>query len=777
MRAIELTDLVQPLRIIELAEGVAGPVSGRLFVGLGHDVVKCEPPGGDYLRGGRRPQGSGAPAQHFEFSALNAGKQSVVADIHSAEGIETIRQLLESADVVITDLGPVTMGRLGLIGEQRVLQWPDLVVISLSGFGLDSAWSNERPDSLLAESFGGLATMIGEPDRPPLALGGEQAAFAAGFVGFFGAMLALERMHAGFGGDVVDVALSDVAAYIDWKSDISFGITGVSPKRTGVRFGRWRMVEASDGLVGVIYQPEQWAALVALIGDERLADERLADEATRDSLADVWWPAVQEWARDRSRASIYEQAQRVGLPFGVSTDMADLNSSPQLRSREFISSRSGDEEQDVIGPFFRSPELGWRTGRVPALGEHDVRPPRKRANALRTIAHPRRQTDTAPLAGMLVLDLGTITAGAATGRLLADYGATVIKVESIGHPDSFRQWSAPAGAPERVEDPSRPRVSPVFESNNAGKLGVVIDLKTAEGKEQFAALVPKAHVVLENFRVGVTGRLGVDYASLRELNPELIYLSLSSQGQEGPAAAFASYGSTLDMLSGLASVTGYPGGSPIWSSVEVNYPDQLVSLFGAAIVAYCWNRGVATHIDVSQRETISWTLADAIADFRVNGRTAGPTGNRRPYAVPHDVYPCSTPDTWVAIACFTDAERASLASLLGLTAIDAADDDELAGLDEAIAAWTGARSRQDCVTECATAGVPCVPVLTAGERVANPHFVDRRVTLADPVRRKGFPLVLENYSPPAPSPAPELGEHTEQVLREFAGLSPAGPQH
>lgn len=729
----------RPLRVVEFAQGFAGPVCGRLFAALGHEVVKCEPSDGDYLRGGGE-RGDAARLMAHGFAAVNAGKQSVVADLGTVEGMGAARSLLDTADVVVSDLHPAEAERLGIVGATRASAWPDLVTVSVTTFGLDADVDAElpfaRPDSLLAEAFGGLAVMIGEPDERPLALGGEQAAHAAGIVGFLGAALALERVRRGLSGDVVDVSLADVAAYIDWKSDVAFATTGDVPRRSGVKGGRWRMVCAADGWVGVIYQPEQWAAMVELIGDPLLADPAMADEAVRDERAAQWWPVVEEWVRARSRRDVFEQAQRLGLAFGMSMDVADLAESEQYRARGFIRPAS-----QQVGPLFRADGLGWRSGTPPALGAHEP------AGAPRSPVRSDRRGD-APLAGMVVLDLGTITAGAATGRLLADYGATVIKVEAPDRPDSFRWWGVPDGDPGGV--------SPVFESNNAGKLGVTLDLKSAAGRAEFRRLVATADVVLENFRVGVTQRLGIDAAALREVSPNLVYLSLSSQGQDGPEAAYRSYGSTLDMLSGLSSVTGYDASVPMWSSVDVNYPDQVVSLLGAAVVAYCWTRGVGTHIDVSQRECVSWTLADRILDHGAGGHVATATGNRRPGSAPHDVYSCAGDDTWVAVACFTDEQRAALAALVGQPGAD--------GLDAAVAAWTRARSRERCVRDLAAAGVPCAPVLAADERARHPHFVRRRVFLEDPARRKGFPFVMQRYRPPAPGRAPVLGEHTASVV-------------
>ncbi|MFD1523784.1 CoA transferase [Pseudonocardia yunnanensis] len=760
------------LRVVELAQGVAGPVAGRLFAGLGHEVVKCEPPTGDYLRGTRDTSGSGPDVMAFGFAALNAGKQSVAIDLDTAEGRHSAMALIATADVVISDLHADQAAALSLMGEARRERWPELVTMSVTGFGLDNPWSVHRPDSMLAESFGGLAVMIGEPNRRPLSLGGEQAAYAAGFVGFFGAMLALERVRQGHSGDVADVALSDVAAYIDWKSDIAHAVTGVTPRRGGVRRGRWRMVPALDGWAGVIYQPDQWESMIELVGDPRLADPRFADEPSRDESVEEWWPVIEEWAAVRTRDQIYKEAQGLGLAFGISTDMADLTASAHYRARGFIPEPQPGIPSPTLGKFFTSAELPWRTGDVPALGQHTAQLLGTRATP-HTQAASRAAADAAdptagPLDGMVVLDLGTITAGAATGRLLADYGATVIKVEAKERPDPFRKWVI-AGTPAEKLPQEGDTVSPVFESNNAGKLGVTLDLKSDEGREEFRRLVAGADVVIENFRVGVTKRLGVDYASLRKVNPDLIYLSLSSQGQDGPEALSRSYGSTLDMLSGLASLTGYEDGPPTWSSVDVNYPDQLVSLFGAALVAYCWNRRVSTYVDVAQRETVSWTLSDQIEAFLATGRIAGPTGNRRPGAAPHDVYPCSGVDRWVAIACFTDEQRAALAAVVGLDRIGAdwrGNGDDARRIDQAIAAWTGARSRDECVRILGAITVPCVPVLNAEDRARDTHFIRHRVFLDGPVRRKGFPLVFEGHLPPAPRPAPQVGEHTDLVLGE-----------
>ncbi|MBO0747351.1 MAG: CoA transferase, partial [Acidimicrobiaceae bacterium] len=468
----------ETLRVLEVATGVAGPACGRLFSALGHDVIKCEPQAGDPLR---KQEPLDARGVGHGFVALNAGKRNTVADPTTPAGLARIEGLLEEADVVIIDLPPAVAGRLRLDPSALRRRWPTLIVVSVTGYGLDDPSSEWPCDSLLAESYGGLANMIGEPDRRPLSLGGEQAAYAAGFAAFLGAGLALAERAVDGTGDLVDVAICDVAAYIDWKSDITYAVTGRSPRRSGTTAGRWRILPAADGWVGVIYQPDQWDAMVDLIGDPRLEDEALADDATRRADG-RWWVAVAEWVAARTKAEVYEEAQRRGLAFGVDVDIAALAGSHQLAARGFLRGPT-DPLSPVTGAPLHSDGLRWRSGQAPPLDPSAAvgwarraaptgdaltsRPSTGSARAVPGIAtgpgRPRVSVRS-PLAGVRVVDFGTITAGAATSRLLADYGATVVKVESSDHPDLFREW-VPEGASAAPD--ARFGTSAMFESNNA----------------------------------------------------------------------------------------------------------------------------------------------------------------------------------------------------------------------------------------------------------------------------------------------------------------------
>jgi len=759
-----------PLRVAEIARGVAGSVCGRLFAALGHDVVKCEGKGGDPARS-QPPLNSAGTG--LSFVALNADKRSVVADTADA-----VAALLDEADVLILDLTPGEAAALDLTPERLRASWPRLVVSWITAFGRDGDYRELRGDSLLAEAYGGIATMIGEAGRPPLGLGGEQAAYCAGVTGFLGALLALKRRDIGGDGDIVDVAMCDVVAYMDWKSDVAYYMTGRAPARGTAKDDEWRMVRARDGWVGFIFQQRHWPAVVELVGAPELRDPELAVEAARMQAGPRWWPAVERWAAALPAEEIYDRAQRLGLPFGWAVTAAGLLRSAQLRERGFVAPGADAAAGLVpaLGSPVRSDALPWRSGPAPEPGASPGPGWEDTAGASRAGTAPPAGTSTAalPLSGVVVLDFGTITAGAAVTRLLADHGATVLKIEWTDRPDRFRSWKMPDGDA---------RLSPYFASNNVGKLGVAINLKRAEGRDLVKRLAAQAHVMVENYRVGVTARLGIDDATLRAVNPDLIYLSLSSQGQHGPEARNSSFGSTLDLLSGLASLTGYDGDEPMWSSGEVNYPDQLVSLVGAAFVVYCLRmRMSGVSLDVSQREVVSWTLAAEVADYLVSDHDSAPHGNRRPGRAPRDIYPTAEPDRWVALSCASDAERSALAACLAAdhAAADPAAVAGLAGKDEdwweghrddvagLITAWTAARSRDAAVAGLLAAGVPAVPVLTAADRAATPRFTERRVSFpTDGVPVKGFPVLFGQYAAPEHLTAPAIGEDTRAVLTQL----------
>ncbi|WP_170182077.1 CaiB/BaiF CoA transferase family protein [Phreatobacter stygius] len=214
-----------------------------------------------------------------------------------------------------------------------------------------------------------------------------------------------------------------------------------------------------------------------------------------------------------------------------------------------------------------------------------------------------------PLAGIRVVDLGWITAGAGTSALLLDLGAEVTKVEGPGAVDPFRLWDEPG------PDTDWWNRSPFFAFTNRGKRSLCLDLKDPDGQQALFRLLEQADVLVENYRRGVLVQLGLDAAGLRRRFPRLVIASISSQGEDGPERDMISFGSTLEATAGLAALTG-AGQAPVVTGRDMNYPDQVVCLFAAgAIVAALIERdrtGQGSHLDLSQRELTTFLIGEEL---------------------------------------------------------------------------------------------------------------------------------------------------------------------
>jgi crotonobetainyl-CoA:carnitine CoA-transferase CaiB-like acyl-CoA transferase len=395
------------------------------------------------------------------------------------------------------------------------------------------------------------------------------------------------------------------------------------------------------------------------------------------------------------------------------------------------------------------------------------------------------------LSGIRIIDFGTITAGANATQMLADLGADVIKIESASRPDTFRAWqsnapSTPAGSPG--DDPWNR--AHTFNMVNRNKRGICLDLKQPRGRELVLELAKVSDGVAENYRHGVMDRLGAGYADLSAANPAIVMISIGSQGSSGPEADYGSYGSTLDALSGLMSMTGYADSPrPYWSSEEINYPDQVASIFSAGMLMAAIrlrNRtGRGASVDLSQRELVTTLVGEQVLQYTSGRGTPGPVGNARPGLAPNDCYRCDGDDAWVAITCASDAEWRTLCATIGR--VDLATDSRFASepdrqanqsaLRAELEAWTTHHTKRQAMEILQQAGLRAGAVLTGAEMLEDPqlrargYFQEIEHSSAGRQTMRVAPYHLSETPPTIRTPAPKLGEHTESVLREVLGAS------
>jgi crotonobetainyl-CoA:carnitine CoA-transferase CaiB-like acyl-CoA transferase len=396
------------------------------------------------------------------------------------------------------------------------------------------------------------------------------------------------------------------------------------------------------------------------------------------------------------------------------------------------------------------------------------------------------------LAGLRILDMTQIAAGPYATLLLGFMGAEIIKVESCSRMDINRGLARPTPETYRMYPQGIPGERPWNRSahhihRNGNKRSVTLDLASAPGKELFRKLAGVCDALIENYRASVLDRLGLGYAVLSAVNPQLVYVKISSQGATGPEKDYGSLGSTLEQTAGLASITGYDDGQPLMTNET--YPDPVVGLLavGALMAALRRRRqtGKGSFIDLSQREATVTLLGETVVDCSRSGRVVSPIGNRHPLMMPHGVYPCQGDDMWVALSVSSDDQWRGLCRAIGRPEL--AEDARFAtlpvrrrnqaALDEILSAWTRARDHYQVMRILQAHGVPAGAVLTAGEVIADPHLESR--TFWDAVnhpeagtyRQVTTPWRLSKHPRRATSPAPGLGEHNGYVLGELLGLS------
>lgn len=377
------------------------------------------------------------------------------------------------------------------------------------------------------------------------------------------------------------------------------------------------------------------------------------------------------------------------------------------------------------------------------------------------------------LDGIRVVDLSGITAGARSTQLLADFGADVIKVESQSRADPFRQWRAVTGTVGTGDLASHP-----FRVANRNKRAVTIDLKTDGGLKAFRRLVEWGDLVVENFARGVMERLGISYGRLREWNPAIVLLSISSQGNDGPAASHVSFGGTLEALGGLMSVTGYDELTPTWSTNKLNYPDQLVSALAPGLAVHAVGEarrtGRGQWVDLTQRETVVALLGSEIAAGAAVGRPSAPRGDR---GASGDglCCRCAGEDEWLAVSIPDDATWARACAVVG---VRPGSRPSPAEMEVALESWCRSLDKLSAMRQLQAEGVPAAAVLNSAEITHDRAGLGESLLVEVPTDGGGSELQMRwpfdinpDGRPGIRMRAPHLGEHTAQVLADL-GLRP-----
>jgi crotonobetainyl-CoA:carnitine CoA-transferase CaiB-like acyl-CoA transferase len=384
-----------------------------------------------------------------------------------------------------------------------------------------------------------------------------------------------------------------------------------------------------------------------------------------------------------------------------------------------------------------------------------------------------------PLAGLRVLELARILAGPWAGQILADLGADVIKVERKGTGDDTRAWGPPFVA---AADGGHVGAA-YFHSTNRGKRSIELDFESEDGRRIVRKLAARSDVLVENFKVGGLAKFGLDYKSLAAENPRLIYCSVTGFGQDGPYAQRAGYDLMAQGMGGFMDITGTADSEPLRAGVPVaDIMTGIYSVVGIlAALAQRERTGRGSYVDTALVDTTVGVLANQALNFLVSGVVPQRIGNAHPNIVPYQVFPVA--DGHVIIASGNDSQFAKLCGVLGEPAIakDAAyltNANRLANRGELVAKLselTQRFSRADLLAQLEAVGVPAGPINNLAQVFADPQVIHRGMRI-DPVSAAAkagtipgvrTPIVIDGAPMAAKRPAPLLGEHTADILREI----------
>jgi crotonobetainyl-CoA:carnitine CoA-transferase CaiB-like acyl-CoA transferase len=380
-----------------------------------------------------------------------------------------------------------------------------------------------------------------------------------------------------------------------------------------------------------------------------------------------------------------------------------------------------------------------------------------------------------PLAGLKVIELARVLAGPWAGQVLADLGADVIKVESPAGDDT-RRWGPPF-----VDNGDGTGDAAYFHACNRGKRSIAIDFRKPEGREIVRHLARRSDVVIENFKVGALARFGLDYPSLKAINPAIIYCSITGFGQDGPYAARPGYDFVIQAMGGLMDLTGSPDGEP--QKVGVAYADIFTGLYSViaiqAALAERQRTGEGQLIDMALLDTQVGVLANQAMNYLVSGVTPQRLGNAHPNIVPYQVFAAA--DGHLVIAVGNDGQFRQLATVLGAPELA---DNPLAATNEArvtnrsvlvpeLARLIAPLARADLLARLDGANVPAGPINTVEQVFQDPQVVHRSLRIdltrgsGAPVPSVRTPVVMSNSPVGSDRAPPMLGEHTGEIL---AGL-------
>ena len=759
---------LEGLRVVDTTNN-RGELCGRLLSDLGADVVLVEPPQGSDLR---RVAPFSPNGESLGFLWRNANKSSVVIDCTTEQGAEKLLQLLGEADVWIE-----SGSNLGEIKPDFVIEkFPGLVITSITPFGYFGPYAGLLANDDVLEAMSGMMFKAGiapkSPLLPPTTLATDVASISAAVA----TVLAFYQKSRTGEGQHIDLAIMTAAgATTDWSYSNASVLRAADHPYNEVRQGggfMYPIFECLDGWVRmVILSPRQWESLWDWMGrPEAFGDmEFWSQVGNRIMNADVLNPAYSEFFADKKMLDICIEGQNRGIVLTPLLKTSEVLQEPHLGARgTFTETAVANGEKALIASGFFELD-GVRHGftqRAPDLDEHTG----FAFEGSRLLDDEARGQAEYPLSGVRVLDFGIGGVGVETSRLLGEYGADVIKVETRTYPDFIRLVALS-------------ETSPSFVSSSRSKRSFGCNVKTEEGLAIVHELVAKSDVLVENSATGVMESLGLGFEDLKEINPDIVMISSQLVGSRGPNSHWTGYGPTTQTYGGLLHLWDYDDDDAPATNGTI-FPDhaagRLCALAGVASLIGRDASGNATHTEIAQVEVVVNMIAEKLLQESLIPGSTGPQGNRHEQRFPRGPFQCQGEEQWVVISIDTDQQWMSLVNAMGApewalreafnTVEGRLENKDL--IESHLAAWTSDQNRDDVFHLLQEADVPCGPMIIGMEMLEDPHLEVRGWTLeidqpgVGYMKLEGPAWVSERMGGPITFPAPDLAGETREIAAE-----------
>jgi crotonobetainyl-CoA:carnitine CoA-transferase CaiB-like acyl-CoA transferase len=743
------------VRVLDFSGHFAAAMAAMHLGDLGAEVIKVDPT--------LEERGRDEPG----YLAWNRNKLRVKLDLLVPDDLAEAKRLIADADVAIFDAPPGELERLGLDGPTLTGRHGSLVHAWAPPYGERGRFCSLPPSHHLLAAVTGIARAQASYAGVPVHLISPQAFYGQAncLAIAIGAAL-YERVRSGRGQAVVVTGLHG-AAQVMPTTVFEGGRAGVFPAPVGGA-PNYRLYQCADGkwmFLGALFEPVYLRALdvtgvlVDLLGDPQIGGDLGAALVAPGVL--VTMAKLEAAFRARTREDWLATLQAADIPCGP------VRTREEWFSGETVDANGMRVELEhpalgtvaMPGPSVQMSGTPPRAPRLPAVLANGPVEPRNAPPVAEAVVGSAAVDAEAggPLAGVRVLDLGVVIAGAFAGTLLTFLGADVVKIETPGG-DAFRSYST------------------AFSAYNRGKRSLVLDLKDPDAKQVFFELVSQADVVLDNFRLGVRERLGISYEILREVNPHIISLSISGYGTKGPQAPLPGFDPLLQAQSGLMQAQGGYGSEPVFHHVAVN------DVGSAAMSAFAIVAALFARSSTGEGQSIHTSLANQSVLLQIGALTTYPGAPAPPMGARdctgeralERYYECA--DGWIGIACTTASSCAALVDVLGLDPVDvhAALTE---GPDGAFAARIAEAVRplpvERVLTRLGDAGAPATPVPTLEETFADPFLHENGYyeSYVDPSfgpasGNAGFARFTRTGTA-FRRPAPMLGEHSVEVLHDF----------